>query len=957
MTRKTYTLEELLALRAPASQYPLECKILHQVERDPSIAHVLRVRPTAPLTNGVNRSIGKHHVSTESDEPIRQQLDGQEVEWKLRERNAVEAQSPNPLMAPHEMTAQMNEGFKRFYKAVVSPNNIRVTAGGRIVPNTLPHSSPTGKGKDKENGEGPFRFTVQGHQNYSASSNGGFPVHRRDSVFSPSLVPRSPRPMSATPFLMPNYASSAAPAVPDPANTAPSADASKMEDGGRDKNVTKAPLEEPLAPKPSGPHMPGHYMGHAFMPGMPGMPMPMSVQMPVPMGMSMPMPMIPSHPSMTGHPGSQMGTMGPHMGAFSPIYGPMPFQNGHLHHPMPMPFPGLVQPFPNLMGGPHGPLHAPSAPPTSSIRMSHVTRKHIENMRLQLRWVEDQLQFNKHQVDEKEMKQQAEVIRRQIQELEANLKCQLEDEARQSKTGSKSASTKPSIRELAVQARGSTQSNCATSESKPSTGKRSTQAFHGKERGNRARASGSRQNTDHYRTSTTDSNPVEEPAPMTTSALVLHDANMHPEPVKKRSALPITAALAPPFKPRGQYGQGVMHSASIESVKYTASSRMSEEERLAREQRLLAAGMQYPPITPEFEAMSARLSDATLRRPEKEDESSADIQSGSQGNSQEPLDQLNDGLGQPYLEGKLRPGVDARDAKDQDYIYPRPLTDEEIRARHLYWGNAPRSVQKGLPKYDGRNFYPASPVKELKSPDADSNRTNLPGSRLDGYDYESQSSVPGPDPDPFIQETMRGLIALHLSKSRRQTQSDNVNGGLSPKKKPIRIRPATSLASKDETSDSDQTRDFAEESEPDHALRQSNQLSDSDESQVIVFNGRRNAQRSRYVPYISCAHSPRRLTFMPTSNNRSRLWQTMGKINAGSVNALPGAMSSTTAHGLLRQYAGSAAASLTPAMVTASVSAVSPRISPVRIQGEEETPAGAALFGDKRENKSPLGRR
>lgn len=66
----------------------------------------------------------------------------------------------------------------------------------------------------------------------------------------------------------------------------------------------------------------------------------------------------------------------------------------------------------------------------------------------------------------------------------------------------------------------------------------------------------------------------------------------------------------------------------------------------------------------------------------------------------------------PYLIGVLPRGVDATEAKGTDLLYSRPLTEEEIRARHLYWGRAPRAIQSGLPKFDGKDFYPPSPVKE-----------------------------------------------------------------------------------------------------------------------------------------------------------------------------------------------------------------------------------------------------
>jgi len=56
--------------------------------------------------------------------------------------------------------------------------------------------------------------------------------------------------------------------------------------------------------------------------------------------------------------------------------------------------------------------------------------------------------------------------------------------------------------------------------------------------------------------------------------------------------------------------------------------------------------------------------------------------------------------------------MSASKAQATDLIYSRPLTDEEIRARYLYWGKAPRDVQSGLPKFDGKDFYPPSPFKE-----------------------------------------------------------------------------------------------------------------------------------------------------------------------------------------------------------------------------------------------------
>lgn len=55
--------------------------------------------------------------------------------WSLRRRNSSD-RSSQPHSAPSGPDAQHSENFKKFYKAVTSPTHIRVTAGGRIVPNT-----------------------------------------------------------------------------------------------------------------------------------------------------------------------------------------------------------------------------------------------------------------------------------------------------------------------------------------------------------------------------------------------------------------------------------------------------------------------------------------------------------------------------------------------------------------------------------------------------------------------------------------------------------------------------------------------------------------------------------------------------------------------------------------------------------------------------------------------------
>lgn len=100
----------------------------------------------------------------------------------------------------------------------------------------------------------------------------------------------------------------------------------------------------------------------------------------------------------------------------------------------------------------------------------------------------------------------------------------------------------------------------------------------------------------------------------------------------------------------------------------------------------------------------------------------------------------------PYLVGTLPRGVDPYADHRIKYEYSRNLTSEEIQARHLYWGKAPACVGHGLPKYDGKNFYPASPIKTPN--DSPSIRRARISNGVPETDY-GFSAPTGKDNDPF----------------------------------------------------------------------------------------------------------------------------------------------------------------------------------------------------------------
>ncbi|QSZ35927.1 hypothetical protein DSL72_007049 [Monilinia vaccinii-corymbosi] len=103
--------------------------------------------------------------------------------WCLRQNSNFESRRTfdsqvQPHSAPTSVALHQAENFRRFYRAVVSPTHVRVTAGGRIVPNTRamapPLFEPNG---DKKSFESPEKIndTEQIDHNRAASSTVGDP--------------------------------------------------------------------------------------------------------------------------------------------------------------------------------------------------------------------------------------------------------------------------------------------------------------------------------------------------------------------------------------------------------------------------------------------------------------------------------------------------------------------------------------------------------------------------------------------------------------------------------------------------------------------------------------------------------------------------------------------------------------------------------------------------------------
>ncbi|ESZ94727.1 hypothetical protein SBOR_4889 [Sclerotinia borealis F-4128] len=98
--------------------------------------------------------------------------------WCLRQHPNFESRRTfdnqiQPLSAPTSVALHQAENFRRFYRAVVSPTHVRVTAGGRIVPNTRAMAPPSFEHNgDKHSSETPQQTNdIQPNDNSRATSS------------------------------------------------------------------------------------------------------------------------------------------------------------------------------------------------------------------------------------------------------------------------------------------------------------------------------------------------------------------------------------------------------------------------------------------------------------------------------------------------------------------------------------------------------------------------------------------------------------------------------------------------------------------------------------------------------------------------------------------------------------------------------------------------------------------
>ncbi|KAI1130367.1 hypothetical protein F5Y10DRAFT_289582 [Nemania abortiva] len=915
METRTYSAAELLGLRRSQASETSH-GLLAKLKEDPEVEEVVSKDkgnvPQAPI-RAPKKPKGISSSSNESDEimyrgknlPRQPGQPGSNLQWKYRGRTGSEVTSSDPLPAPTGLDRQSSEGFQRFFKAVVSPTHVRVTAGGRIVPNTRNSVSPTTKW-DKD------RLPIDGQNSVEstnevkaetvfASTNNQAPPPMVAPVYQPQSQPIIYQPMSMpVPFYHPMQGpmqhgfaypygfsplASAVPntqylQIPEPEQRGQAIGVGGRQNGGENDNRARRGHITVSPPDQFDQNRPFYINGQLVFP-------------PAGMGPG-PVPhMISNHYYASGvmtipaHPDSRMAA------------------SNHAVSHMPMSAGPTVPAHQQYLGAPdrnHAPTPAVQAsgtmPPLSSIRPSEITKKQLEGLRNSLKYYIGQLQFNRHQIDEPWVFAQAQKVRENIKQFEHNLQTQIRFEMEHYPN---MEPTPRHISELAMP--------CNTPSRPPSI--RHTQASGSSHNGS-IRSIGPHSGPKHF-----------QPQQAGTGPRGYHKPN--------RAAVGINSTKTD------------NSTAHIDALEAAVIQRLSAPDATPEQKAMLEAITR--PLNPKYDLKpsvaqqssgdnsSSKDSSAQLG-PDGEKQGQAKLpstyllhQQGSReavqprgaysanGNASYMRSVNGNGPAAPYLVGNYPPGVDPWTYQGHEFVYARELTEAEKQARSTYWGKLPNKGT-GLPKFDGKDFYPASPQKAA----VDTGRIQNTASGR--FDTELGFGSTRSDIDPFRSSRDANSIRSYES-GRKFSKAIPIVAPPDMDKKATAKMSTMSKAKADES---------AQELKKLSQSLQACKLSSPDDSSEKYSEKKKSPPLSRRALERSSVKSSH------------DLWQTMLKKGSTSGNALPGAISSTTATGYLPQYAGNAIASLGPTISNGSPARVSPNADDKLV--ELEGPRVAMKIGE-----------
>ncbi|OTB16322.1 hypothetical protein K445DRAFT_99072 [Daldinia sp. EC12] len=721
--------------------------------------------------------------STESDEIIFHGKKNGRTQWQYKGRTGSEVSSKEPLSAPAGLVAQQSEGFQRFFKAVVSPTHVRVTAGGRIVPNTRGSVSPTAKW-DKErpttNGLSSTEVAKAEKPEVTSGTASQFPQAQIPLQFPapPGYFQHMglPMPLYPVPHGIPMaYGMPTLPFAhsggrqPAPIQSQQDIDEVtkevKTQDGASDKKPRPAPIK--IAPRDQfEQNRPFYHNSNVIYPPPYGM-----VQSQMPMPMMLPSPCYP--PGVVGHASSA--------GAQMPAYGPMsqPSPAAPMFSPAAVPSPHFNVPH-AASGGtrPVQPTSAPgqgTTPHITSIRPSEITKRQLDALKTSLKYYEDQLQYNKHQIDEKWTEEQAAKLRESVRQFEHNYKMQVNFEASYYPQLPASSSTstqqggiwKTPTGSSSVRSRrgGNTSQNSSVGIGEQGRGLLPFQSSerNGSAQGNYRNLKATGINSNKGNTSPLNLDPALE-------ALIQ-------EKMKRGLAVPDS------MKNPGSYTDAVptptFNRAPHSFATQSEGANFGPQVGFSGTQGMGGwSPVGVPPYDQNGNWNNIYSANSNPANPANPANRAPAVSSQSSSANFFP-----NSHSRPYLVGTLPRGVNPHGGHGADYTYSRELTTEEKRARSNYWGHVP-NVGFGLPKFDGKDFYPPSPAKVTRGGETSQSalRPTIPSGRPD-VDFGFRTRPTESDPFRPTHGTQK------VSKAIPIVAPDDVNRGGAPKKNPASLGP------------------------------------------------------------------------------------------------------------------------------------------------------------------------
>ncbi|KAH7346504.1 hypothetical protein BKA65DRAFT_278292 [Rhexocercosporidium sp. MPI-PUGE-AT-0058] len=927
---RRYPVAELLSLRT--SLAVVSCPVKN-INKHPDIACIFRIpeealrRPEqfsctsahlADITNKpAARQLGRKDITESSEQSDSRSLvdfgrvqDTRQIHWNFRRRDNSD-RSSQPHSAPTGFAAQQSENFQKFYRAVVSPSHVRVTAGGRIVPNTrspvaLPFESNADKAELEYKSPEPVSWVQDASSAFSQAPGGLLPPYSFPTQSSVVGFPIMPVP--STGFY-----------GPGPTEQHPKSSLGSQLPGVKSQQIKISPPTQFDQTKPF------TYNGQVVYP-VPYGSQPPPNAIPVPMGMLGNPNFFPQIPH---QPAGLMPSAVPIQFAASP--NPMPF--GAAQQSSSLGMPSGVQGSENLMS---------FMPMPGLIAPSDYMKSQIQVLQAHLHHVGTLLASDNHRVDKALLEQQRTGLLAQIDHMEDLLQVHLRREGHVTDTSRRGDKSGGSFGEH----------NSARS---------SSESFQG--------------------IVVTKSSAKGDSDVVTRSEL------------SSKSKLSIAAAMAPPFQPRSRTTitpavQSLQPKPAKHLSRSTSAIEGNEPEETHAEiaARLMAlsttdwnrTGFKFGAdrgYIPKPTASEAPRQDPNVEQPRTYQRSST---SNAQAlpNKSNALAQSSETV--PYLIGTLPAGVNAQVASAHDLVYSRPLTDDEVRARYLYWGKAPRSVQSGLPKFDGKDFYPPSPIKKAASlapvksaethgiTEPENENEKLYPFRLPSNDIAYLKPIPQPVftdaknrgtsqqnsstssqglQNRWSRDTTHGRnpdIAVDEKVLRRPVELDfsqlfmekGCPGYRSPSPKPTVVRFSRE---QDDAPVTPQNASFFEEAEEDvddaksddswQPAGRDSQHHKSENSVISVDSTTSGTHRTGSTVEINLSPrangdhvSPKpgklleeRVENVKNADEQTMFLQKMLKNEGRAGTPLSGTISSATAQGYLPQYRGSAAASLAPA--------------------------------------------